>query len=136
MYDIIVYLNAIYGVSKDLHYTAHGESFYSLHLMYDKIAEDLLDYADEIKENYYMAREFKMPTAKEINASTIEYMSSMSDIHELHNLITLCIYHIEEYVNNNGILTEGDKSLLGEISNDLNKKLGFINQTIKNKAEI
>jgi predicted DNA-binding ArsR family transcriptional regulator len=104
--------------------------------MYDKIADDLLDYADEIKENYYIARDLEVPTSKEINSSTLEYMSSRSDIHELHNLITLCIYHIEEYINNNNTLTEGDKSLLGEISNDLNKKLGFINQTIKNKAEI
>jgi DNA-binding ferritin-like protein len=135
MRDIIVYLSAIYGISKDLHYSASGNEFYSLHLMYDKISEDLLDYIDEIKENYYMARQFDVPTAKEINKETLEYMSGNSDILELHNLLTLCIYHIQQYINDNETLTEGDKSLLGEIQNDLNKKIGFINRTIKNIGE-
>jgi DNA-binding ferritin-like protein len=131
MEEIIVYLNAIYGVAKDLHYKASGLSFYSLHLLYDTIAEDLLNYADSIKENFYMARDFEVPTSKVINQETLKYMSGNSDILELHNLIDLCIHHIEGYIQSNDTLTEGDKSLLGEISDNLNKKIGFINRTIK-----
>lgn len=135
MKDIIVYLTCIYGVAKDLHYTSKGIYFYSLHLMFDNISDDILDYIDEIKENYYLANDYEVPTAKEINAQSLEFLSGSSTIEELKNLITLCIYHIEEYIRINENLNEGDKSLLGDISNNLNKKLGFVNQTIKNSGE-
>lgn len=135
MKDIIVYLTCIYGVAKDLHYTSKGICFYSLHLMFDNISDDILDYIDEIKENYYLANDYEVPTAKEINTQSLEFLSGSSTIEELKNLITLCIYHIEEYIRINENLNEGDKSLLGDISNNLNKKLGFVNQTIKNSGE-
>lgn len=130
MKEILVYLNAIYGVAKDLHYTADGKSFYGLHLMYDEIADGLLDNVDEIKENYYLANDEIPPTSKEIFELSLSMMSGESDILELHNLLDLCIHHIDEVVNKKINLSEGVKSLLGDISNSLSKKIAFVNRTI------
>ena len=52
MEKIIIYLEAIKGLSKDLHYETKGQAFYGNHLLMDRIHDHLDDYQDEIKEKY------------------------------------------------------------------------------------
>jgi DNA-binding ferritin-like protein len=129
MKEIIALLNSIYGVAKDLHYSASGNEFYGLHLMYDEIADGIMDSIDEIKENYYLFNNLPVPDSKEIFTISASQISITSTIAELGELIKGCIDTIDEVCKNNDTLTEGNKSMLGDISNDLSKKLGFINRT-------
>lgn len=53
MEDIVAMLTVIDWIADDIHYNSRGESFYSLHLMADKI-RDFGDAADELKERYWL----------------------------------------------------------------------------------
>ena len=50
MYKILVYLLAIQSQAKNIHYNCSGSSFFSDHLLADRIFEGIQDMMDEINE--------------------------------------------------------------------------------------
>lgn len=50
MKDLILNLEAIKAICKDLHYGASGNQFYALHLLADRIADPIPAFIDSIKE--------------------------------------------------------------------------------------
>lgn len=128
MIEIIVRLFKIFGLAKDLHYTSSGPEFYGLHLMFDRIADGLLDHADRIQESYFLPRQLPPPASAEIFAKAAEYKQAPNPA-GLLELIRSTIYRIDQLSADNPELSEGDKTVLGDISADLASKAGFLART-------
>ena len=130
MKEIIVRLYKIFGLAKDLHYTSSGPEFYGLHLMFDRIADGLLDHADRIQESYFMPRQLPPPSSAEIFAKAAEGKQAPSAA-GLLELIRSTIYRIDQLTAETPDFSEGDKTILGDISADLAAKAGFLTRTLK-----
>lgn len=123
MEKIIIYLEAIKGLAKDLHYTMSGAAFYGNHLLMDRIQDGLSDYQDAIKENFFMYLEKTVPTHKAVVLAAAELLpADDADIKEklatLAELLKTAIYQIESALKSD-ILDAGDSDLLGRISSSL-----------------
>lgn len=128
---LIVYLMAISNYSKDIHYNAKGEAFYSKHLLSDRIQENINGYIDSIKELFFL------PT-DEMPLSSSEYLKQASEMIpqiekydkdsfiNLFNLIIEALKLIEEIEAN-----KAEENLLGEIAQNLQISIGLINRQIK-----
>ena len=136
MKDCIVRLTVIKNLAKDIHYNAHGEAFYGIHLLMDRVAEGLDQYVDDIKENVFLGRGQLPPTSKEIFKLAEAYIP---DIHpgdnkemlsELLHFIEGTLENIYELVMNTTELMNGDIALFDDISKDLRKKQGLIRRSI------
>lgn len=135
MKDTIVRLTVIKSLAKDIHYQAHGEAFYGIHLLMDRVAEGLDQYIDDIKENLYLGRGIYPPSSKEIfkiaEALTPELpYDNKTKVDILANFISGTLENICELVQNTTELMNGDVALLDDISKDLRKKLGLLKCTI------
>lgn len=130
MIEIIVRLYKIFGLAKDLHYTSGGPEFYGLHLLFDRIAENLLDHADRIQESYFLSRDLPPVPSAEIFAAAAESKQAPT-ITGLLDLIRSTIYRIDQLSTETPDLAEGDKTILGDISADLASKAGFLRRTLK-----
>lgn len=134
MEKILVYLETIKGLSKDLHYEVKGNSFYANHLLMDRIHDNLDDYEDEIKENYFMYNEKPVPTHKSIMAQSIEMMpaddaETISKMSTLAELIKTAVYQIEQTLKDE-TLDAGDNDLLGRISSTLKNDFALLNRVL------
>lgn len=123
MENILIYLEAIKGLAKDLHYTMSGLSFYGNHLLMDRIQDDLSDYQDAIKENFFMYNEKPVPTHKAVILEAAKLLpADDADIKDklatLAELLKTAIYSIEQATKSE-ILDAGDNDLLGRISSSL-----------------
>lgn len=135
MKEILVRLYRLFGLAKDLHYGSAGAPFYGLHLMYDRVADGLLDNADRIQEGYFLARGIDAPKSADIYAEAAEAAEAAEDKREatpegLRDLLRETIYRIDQLAADDPELSEGDKTILGDISADLAAKVGFINRTL------
>lgn len=137
MENIIINLEVIKALSKDLHYILKGNNFYGNHLLMDRIQEDMQGFIDDIKENYFMFRGWDVPLNKDIFSKVSEVLSNIQKdsniptINELTIQIKNSIYFIESYIRDNKEeLTAGDMDLLGRISSNLQKSSGLIQHII------
>lgn len=129
LFDLLKVLYCIKFFAKDIHYTAKGDSFYSDHLLADRIIDGLDDFIDDINENLYLGFEEKAPISKQVIAGVAEDLMLVQDdikvnwrrlysyLEEAEELI----YKIEEEYKFPQI-----SSLLDNIANDLQKKKGLI----------
>ena len=136
MFQVLCYLIAIQRQSKEIHYHAKGECFWSDHLLVDRIYDGLDDLIDEIQENYYLGREQDAPSQKELLFEAAkEVREATGDIKKdfdwLDAIIMACITQIEIIISEDKELTAGDNDLLGRICSDLQKKHGFIVRRLK-----
>ena len=135
MEKIIIYLEAIKGLAKDLHYETKGSAFYGNHLLMDRIHDHLSDYQDEIKENYFMYNEKSVPTHKTIIQNTIEMLpaddlDTQAKMGILNELIKTAIYHIEQTIKDDKNLDAGDSDLLGRISSTLKNDSALLGRVL------
>ena len=135
MEKIIIYLEAIKGLAKDLHYETKGQAFYGNHLLMDRIHDHLSDYQDEIKENYFMYNEKSVPTHKTIIQNTIEMLpaddlDTQAKMGILNELIKTAIYHIEQTIKDDKNLDAGDSDLLGRISSTLKNDSALLGRVL------
>lgn len=128
MLKIIVYLEAIRLASKQLHYNAKGPNFYKDHLMMDEIQSDIGDFVDEIKENVYMRSGKQVPYEHQIYENVLKILPTEIDLKYLRSLIVSCMDHIDEVSENS--VKACDSDLLGKISSNLAKSLGFLNNRL------
>ncbi|MBQ1769107.1 MAG: hypothetical protein IIZ99_00185 [Turicibacter sp.] len=129
---LIVLLIAIQNFAKDIHYTCKGESFYSKHLLADKICDGLDEYIDSLKEIFFMASD-KIPLASNmylVDASV--YVPEILPEDKLNftsmkELIVLALQHIETLTE----LTRGESALIDAIAQHLQQSLALVNFQIK-----
>ena len=136
MKDCIVRLTVIKNLAKDIHYQAHGEAFYGIHLLMDRVADGLDQYIDDIKENLYLGRNSIPPSSKEIFKIAEAMMpelkrdDNIAMIRTLRDFIGGTLENINELVQNTTELMNGDIALLDDISKDLRKKYGLLTCTV------
>ena len=139
MKDCIVRLTVIKNLAKDIHYQAHGEAFYGIHLLMDRVADGLDQYIDDIKENLYLGWRNMPPSSKEIFKIAEAMMPELDHTNNLYMITTLrdfingTLENISELVQNTTILMNGDIALL-DISKDLRKKICLLNCTLSEIA--
>lgn len=129
---LIEYLIAIQSFSKDLHYNCKGESFYSKHLLADRIQENISEYIDQIKEVFFLAGDKEpLPSGEYLSRATslIPQIANedKANFESMQNLLVVTIQHIEDLED----LTKGEENLVGNIAQDLQNSLGLINLQVK-----
>lgn len=136
MFRVLCFLLAIQRQTKEIHYHAKGDCFWSDHLLADRIYDGLDDLMDEIQENYYLGKEEEAPSQKDLLIEASEEVNDASgdikmDFEHLDSIIVACIARIESIIEANKNLTAGDNDLLGRICSDLQKKHGFLVRRMK-----
>ena len=128
MITLIEYLTAIREYAKDIHYNAHGEAFYGIHLLMDRIADGIYDKIDAIKETYYLGNIQQPPKSADILKVTMAYIpevtaSNDTNLRNLDALIAKTLDHIKLNFQNEERATN---TLLDDIAQDLTLKRGLI----------
>lgn len=129
---LITYLMAIQNFCKDIHYSCHGESFYSKHLFVDRIQENLYNYIDEIKEICFLGNdEQPLPSGEYLSRATS--LIPLLETKDLQNFINLgkLIVEVLALIDNMERLTQGEANLMGTIAQDLQNNLGLLNLQVK-----
>lgn len=132
--DMIIKLIAIFmairGYAKNIHYSVSGKTMYGEHIFADVIEENPdNNVIDEIKEIFFLGRNFSVPDSAFLAQESIKYYPSMSSDDnfnwlQLRNLIAKAIFIIEQ---SNSMLTVGESNLIGGIAQELQKNLGLLN---------
>lgn len=124
MLDVLSRLTAIKHYAKDIHYNAKGDSFYAVHLLMDRIADDLDGFIDSINEIYYLGAGNLPPQSRDVLKVAEAYIPSVIDIQFLKNLISTTLDVLDSVKDENRAVN----SLLDSISQDLKLKLGLLNR--------
>lgn len=129
---VIVHLLAIANFAKDIHYNCKGEAFYSMHLLADRVQENIYEYIDGIKETFFLAADIKTLPSKEylMQASYIipdVTGTDKEDFKELKKLITDTL----RLIQNLNSMSIGEENLIGNIAENLQNSIGLINRQIK-----
>lgn len=130
---LIAYLIAIVNFAKDIHYSAYGEAFYAKHEFADLIQDGLNDYIDLIKEICLLGNEIApLPSGEYLSRATSliplrEEKNDRENFERMKNLLIETLSLLEGMDN----LTRGENNLLDDIAQNLQQKLGLINQQIK-----
>ena len=135
MLDIIVKLLAIYHYAKDIHYHAHGENFYAIHLLMDRICENIHDQIDAINEVGYLGRVKEAPHSADVLkvAQAIIPELEEEDWRNISNLDLLITDTIDSISNAEIGEISGIQSLLDDIQKTLLQKRGLLAQTVNLK---
>lgn len=138
MERLIVYLTAIAGLAKDLHYTVSGESFYGNHLLMDRIQDDLYDFVDEIKENYFMYLGREVPSAREIFLKSAELLEKPKTVGEktrtLFEYMKDAVYLCDEEAKKEKYDC-GDSDLLGRIASKMKNNVALLRKVVEPTGE-
>lgn len=131
MNDLIGLLLAIKNYSKDIHYNSKGDAFYSKHLLCDRIAEDIDEYIDSIKETFFLARMEKTLPSKEYLSKAIDRIPEIGiddkeSFTRLNFLIANTLALIEELDNT----SVGEDNLIGNIAEKLQNSLALLNRQV------
>ena len=131
---LIVYLTAIAGLSKDIHYQSRGENFYSIHLLMDRIYDGLYDLIDEIQEKYFMYNGKSAITSKNAfegaGALLDDGWSLEEKENKLYELLKDCIYIADE-ISAEKTIDCGDNDLLGRISSKLHTGVALLGRMLE-----
>lgn len=119
---LIVYLMAIEGKAKDIHYTCSGANFYGNHLFADRIADGIDEFIDQIKETCLLGHGNKPLFASEYYAQAAEKTDNNNTFASMLELIIDCLAHIEQMKN----LSRGDSQLLDSIAGKLQNDKGLL----------
>lgn len=120
MIDVLVAIEIVEWLAKDVHYRSNDEWFYALHLLADKV--DFGSAEDDLKEAYFLgAKQILPPTEREIHELTVAKMpvvNSMSNEELIRNLMKACddgLYAIEEAKREAGLFA-GIHAILDGVS--------------------
>lgn len=131
--NLIAYLVAIANFAKDIHYSCYGEAFYGKHLFVDLIQDDLYNYIDLLKEVCLLGNEIAPLPSSEYMRTAIELIPMRlenDDYKNFENMKSLIVDTLA-LMENTQNLTRGENNLLDDISQNLQQKVGLINQQIK-----
>ena len=130
MLDILARLTAIKHYAKDIHYTAKGESFYSIHLLMDRVVSGLDDFIDSINEVCYMGAGDNPPSSKEVlrlaQATIPVLTNTRENLERLVGIIKATLSELDDIKDTD----RADNSLLDSIAQDLKLKRGLIEHNL------
>lgn len=129
--QLIVYLLVISNFSKDVHYTAHGDAFYSKHLLVDKF--ETAEYIDMLKEACLLGKGVRPLPAKNYLKEASYLLAVPEENNDKQNFETLQNYieNTLDFINNMGNLTKADENVIGDIAQDLQQYRGLINLQVE-----
>lgn len=120
MKDVLVQMEIVRWLAKDMHYRSYDEWFYALHLLADKI--DFGNSDDDLKEAYYLGMKGQLPpTEEELHAIAVSKVgptgakSNLELIEALHDACDYGMYLVEEAKKENGLFA-GVHAILDGIS--------------------
>lgn len=119
---LIIYLMAIEGKAKDIHYTCSGSDFYGNHLFADRIADGIDDFIDQIKETCILGKGEKPLFASEYYAMAGNMVDKNNTFQSMLDLILDTLAHIETMKN----ISKGDSKLLDDIASKLQNDKGLL----------
>lgn len=129
--SLIITLIAIENFSKDIHYTAHGEAFYSKHIFVDKFNfnEDI----DLLKECCLLGNGDRPKAAMFYLEQAAKLLIEPKENNDKNNFIYLSslIEKTLEIINNMQGLTKADENVIGGIAQNLQQYKGLINLQVE-----
>lgn len=130
--QLICYLLAIANYAKDIHYTCHGEAFYSKHLLADRIHNGVYDFMDLLKETCLLGNEIEpLPSGEYLSrATSLIPPVTDNDTTNFENMKNLLIDTLA-IMDAMSEMTRAESSLIDNISQDLQQKLGLVNLQVK-----
>lgn len=126
MDKLIVLLMAIEGTSKNVHYEIAD---YSIHLLADRMQEDLNGFIDEIKENCILAKGQKVKNSSYYLQEASKYVIDDISLLAIRNIVIDTLVHLESLTG----ISVGDSDLLGRIGTKLQNDLAILNIVLGDK---
>lgn len=131
MLELLALLTAIKQYAKDIHYNAKGESFYGIHLLMDRVADNLDSFSDTIKEVCYMGAGSEPPASRDILKYAIAYIPVLGEDNKasltlLDNLILKALEKVESIKDTD----RADNSVLDSVAQDLKLKRGLVEHSL------
>ena len=131
MLELLALLTAIKQYAKDIHYNAKGESFYGIHLLMDRVADNLDSFSDTIKEVCYMGAGDEPPSSRDVLKYAIAYIpvigeNNKTSLSLLNNLIIKALERVESIKDTD----RADTSVLDSVAQDLKLKRGLVEHNL------
>lgn len=129
--NLIVALIAIKEFSKDIHYTAHGEAFYSKHLLADKFNFD--GSIDILKECSLLGNGIRPLASVEYLQRAINLLSIPEENNDKKNFETLgaLLDKALKLISEMSGLSKADENIIGTIAQDLQQYKGLLNLQVE-----
>lgn len=123
---------AIANYAKDIHYTCHGEAFYAKHLLADRIYDGLYDFIDLLKETCLLGNEIEpLPSGEYLSRATSLIKpitdNDKTNFDNMKDLLVDALAIMDEMKD----MTRAESSLIDNISQDLQQKVGLVNLQVK-----
>lgn len=127
MITLIELLEAIKNYAKDIHYHAHGESFYGIHLLMDRVYDGLDDKIDQIKEVCYLGAIEEVPPSKDIIRVAAAYIPDITEDNKANigRLSDLIARTLDEIARLKGDSAAKD-AVLDAVAEDIQLKRGLL----------
>lgn len=125
--SLIVSLIAIQEFSKDIHYTCHGDSFFSKHLLVDKF--NFYEAIDLIKETCLLGNGDRPLASIEYLKNAAGRLIAPKENDDKANFEFLCdlVYNTLEQIDSIEGLNKADENVIGGIAQKLQQYKGLIN---------
>lgn len=121
--NLIVHLMAISHYAKDIHYNCSGDNFYGNHLFADRIAENLSDYIDQLKEICLLGHNLNPFNSKVYLSEAMRLIPDGANFGTIKRLMIDTLALIEQIKD----ISKGDENLIGAIAQDIQNNVGLIN---------
>lgn len=125
--NLIVNLMVIQNFSKDIHYTCHGDAFFSKHLLVDKFNFD--DAIDLVKETCLLGNGDRPLASVEYMQKSLAIIPIPQESDDRENFKTLnaLIFKALNLIDSMQELSKADENVIGGIAQDLQQYKGLIN---------
>lgn len=120
---LIVNLLGIYNTAKDIHYSCSGPNFYGDHLLSDRIAENINEYIDQLKEICLLGRGYEPLKSYDYLIRVVDVIPHTSNFLNIKGLMENTLIHIEKLED----LSKADENLIGAIAQDIQNNIGLLN---------
>lgn len=120
---LIVNLLGIYNTAKDIHYSCGGPNFYGDHLLSDRIAENINEYIDQLKEICLLGRGYEPLKSYDYLIRVVDVIPHTSNFLNIKGLMENTLIHIEKLED----LSKADENLIGAIAQDIQNNIGLLN---------
>ena len=129
--NLIAQLITIKEFSKDIHYTAHGDAFYSKHLLVEKFDWD--EHIDLLKECCLLGNDERPLTSKQYLKRAVLDLSEPQEHNDKQNFVILnaIIIHALQNIKDMQDLSKADENVIGGIAQDLQQYKGLVNLQIE-----
>lgn len=125
--DLIVDLIVIKEFSKDIHYTCHGDAFYSKHLLVDKFDWD--EHIDLLKECCLLGNGERPLSSYEYLTNAVNRVPRPNEADDKSNFKILGekVNNALDKISQFKDIHKADENVIGNVAQDLQQYLGLIN---------